>query len=255
MSSTVPSKRDHLPNTLAKGGGALTWFQSIFTTTIGTKVIVACTAILLTGFVVAHMIGNLKIFAGRDSINAYAKFLKDLGPLLWIARGGLLLMFVLHVVLVLRLKARSSAARPEGYAYPGTIQATAASRFMLMSGLVILAFVIFHLAHYTFGVVKPAIIDGKAVNYLDLHDASGRHDVYTMVVKGFQDPLMSVLYLVAQWILFLHLSHGIGSVFQTLGLNSPRFQKLIKRISLLVALTILAGNTAIVVAVWGGWIS
>lgn len=240
---------------MSTGGGALAWVQNIFSTTVGSKIIVAVTAIALTGFVIVHLIGNLKIFSGQEAINSYAQFLKDLGPFLWVARGGLLAMFLLHIFLVLRLKSRSAAARPVPYAYPVTIQASAASRFMLMTGLVILVFVLFHLAHYTFGMVKPAVIDCKEVNYLELHDAQGRHDVYTMVVQGFRNPYISAFYLFAQVILFWHLSHGIGSVFQTLGLNSARFQRLIGRLAWLLALLILIGNCFIVVAVWAKWVA
>ena len=251
MSSTAPSKRDYSPNTLPSGNGALSWVNRVFSTTVGSKIIVACTAIILTGFVIGHLIGNLKVFAGPDSLNGYAKFLKDLGPFLWVARGGLILMFVLHVALAIRVKWKSAAARPIPYAYPATIQASVASRFMLMTGLVILVFLLFHLAHYTFGVVEGT---AAREHYLELHDAQGRHDVYRMVISGFSNPLISVFYLFAQVMLFLHLSHGIGSVFQTLGLNAPRFQRLIKKASLGIAFLILVGNSAIVIAVWGGWI-
>lgn len=240
---------------MVTGGGALAWVRNIFTTTIGSKIIVAITAICLTGFVVIHLIGNLKLLSGPEAINSYAKFLQDLGPLLWVARGTLLVMFILHVVLVIRLKSKSAAARPVPYAYPVTIQASAASRFMLMTGLVILVFLLFHLAHFTFGWIKPAVIDGEEVNYLALHDAKGRHDVYTMVVQGFKNPYISIFYLFAQAVLFWHLSHGISSVFQTLGLNAPRFQPVIKTVCWLLAFSILVGNCTIVLAVWTGQVS
>ena len=111
---------------------------------------------MLTGFVIVHLIGNLQVlpaFGGRDAINAYAKFLKDQGPLLWIARGGLLTVFVLHIFFALTLAWRARKARPIRYQYPATIQASAASVTMPWTGLAILAFAIFHFAHYTFGWV------------------------------------------------------------------------------------------------------
>jgi succinate dehydrogenase / fumarate reductase, cytochrome b subunit len=251
MSSTSPSKRTYTPNTLPSGKGILTWLNTVFTTTVGMKVIVAVTGTILVGYVIVHLIGNLKIFAGPDSINSYAKFLKDQGPFLWTLRIGLLTVFVLHILFAIRVKSRSAAARPIGYHYSATIQTSAASRFMLMTGLVILAFVVFHLAHYTLAVVVGT---QEGVNYLDLKDASGRHDVYRMMIAGFSSPVICLFYLVAQIVLFFHLSHGIGSVFQTLGLNSPRMQRAVKKFSYGVAFLILLGNSLIVIGVWAGWV-
>jgi succinate dehydrogenase / fumarate reductase cytochrome b subunit len=206
------------------------------------------------------LLGNLQLFAGQDAINSYAKFLKDLGPLLWIARIGLLTIFVLHIVLAILLKRRSARARPVPYRNPATIQASAASRTMLSTGLVILAFVLFHLAHFTFAWV--AQVDAHPigpgmkvrVSYLQLVDAQGRHDVYSMVVAGFKNPMVSMFYILAQLVIFVHLSHGISSTFQSLGLNTPRTQRFFKIFGWCVAGLIAAGNIAIVLAVWCGTI-
>src|ERR1019366_6804364 len=135
MSSTVPSKRERPTNSLPSGKGLLDWLLPVFASTVGGKFLVALTGLALTGFVIVHMAGNLQIFLGAEAINEYAKKLKDLGPLLWIARIGLLVVFVIHIWLALRLKIRSREARPIGYAHEQTVQASFASRSMVLSGL------------------------------------------------------------------------------------------------------------------------
>jgi succinate dehydrogenase / fumarate reductase cytochrome b subunit len=237
------------------GTGPAPFVAALLDSSVGAKILVALTGLGLVTFVVFHMIGNLKVFQGRDSINAYAYFLKhSLGALIWVARIGLLGIFVLHLALALRLTARSKAARPVKYQYPNSVQATVASRTMLWTGVVILAFTLFHLAHFTFAWTNTAQTATGSVNYLDLKDSQGRHDVYSMVVAGFSDPVLVALYVVAQLLLFVHLSHGIPSTFQTLGMKNKRFRGPIKMLGLAVALTILVGNLAIVFGVWFGFV-
>jgi succinate dehydrogenase / fumarate reductase cytochrome b subunit len=234
---------------------AAPFLSALLDSTVGAKILVALTGLGLVGFVIIHMIGNLKVFQGPDSINAYAYFLKhSLGALIWIARGGLLLIFVLHLMLAIRLQLRSRAARPTAYQYPGNVQGSAASKTMLWSGAVVGLFILFHLAHFTFAWVKGAeVAPGKVVNYLELTDAHGRHDVYSMVVAGFSNPGLVALYVVAQLVLFVHLLHGIQSTFQTLGLKNRRFTPVIRALGFAVAFTILVGNLAIVLGVMAGW--
>lgn len=221
---------------------------------VGAKVLVALTGLGLTLYVVFHMIGNLKVFQGRDAINGYAHFLKhDLGMLLWIARGGLLLILVLHIVLAVRLKVRSVAARPVEYQYRRDVRSTTAGRTMIWTGIIIGLFTLYHLAHFTFGWVKGAETpSGEFRNYLELTDEKGRHDVYAMVVAGFTDPALAVLYIVAQLALFVHLMHGVQSSFQTLGLKNRRFGSVIWWLGFLTALAVLAGNLAVVFGVVTG---
>ncbi len=249
----------------ATGPDATTFLRASLDSSVGAKILVALTGLGLVLFVIFHMIGNLKLLPGgpesRDAINAYAHFLKhDLGLLLWIARIGLLLIFVLHIVLAVRLKLRSVAARPVPYAYSRTAQAGVASRTMIWTGIVIGLFTLFHLAHYTFAWVKGAEVTDPAtgqlvwMNYLDLKDPQGRHDVYEMMVAGFSNDFLAVLYLVAQVFLFVHLRHGIPSLFQTLGLKNARFRGPIDLLGLIVALFILIGNCMIVLAVQLGYV-
>lgn len=190
--------------------------KALFGSSIGLKLIQAITGLSLILFVVGHITGNLLIFLGQDALNDYAQFLQDNKKLLWVARIGLLAMFVTHIFVAIKLKAKNSAARPEGYKKEDTIQATTASLTMTQSGMIILAFVILHLLHFTFGKLQP--------EYASLVDSQGRHDVYSMVILGFQNSLYAVGYILALIFLGLHLSHGFGSVFQTLGFSRTEFK-------------------------------
>jgi succinate dehydrogenase / fumarate reductase, cytochrome b subunit len=255
MSSSAPTKRLYPVNSPAAGKGIVDWLKPFVTTSVGMKVTTAITGTMLTLFVVGHLVGNLKIFAGQDALNSYAKFLKDQGPFLWVARLGLLGAIVLHMAMALLLKKRSLAARPVAYHHPQTIQASIASRTMPWTGLVILLFVVFHIAHYTLCILTDVNAYDKfndrwvVTNYHNLVDDKGRHDVYSMVLVGFKSPAICLIYVVVQLILAVHLTHGIASVFQTLGLNSPKIQPFVKKSALGIATLIAIGNIAIVVAV------
>lgn len=229
----------------ARGAGP--FLAALVDSSVGAKILVALTGLGLVTFVVFHMIGNLKVFQGPDSLNAYAYFLKhSLGALLWIARAGLLAIFVLHIALAIRLTLRSRAARPVPYQFPGSVQATVASRTMLWTGIAVGLFTLYHLAHFTLGWLH-------GVN-LDALDDKGRADVYAMVIAGFSNPVISSLYVAAQLALFVHLLHGTQSAFQTLGLKNRRFAGLIWWLGFLIALTVLVGNLAIVFGVLLGWV-
>jgi succinate dehydrogenase / fumarate reductase cytochrome b subunit len=229
---------------------------------LGSKYVMALTGLGLIGFVVAHMAGNLLVFAGRDALNSYAEALKNHPGLLWTARVGLLAIFLVHVVLGLRLTRQNQAARPVPYAQEDTVQASWASRHMLLTGLLLLAFVVYHLAHFTFGVVARAEVkeDGQTVakGYLDLeekgHDPARpkaeRHDVYAMVVYGFRNTWISLSYLAAMVFLWLHLWHGASSWFQSLGINHPRYNGFIRGFGPVLATVLLVGNCSMPLAVW-----
>ena len=233
----------------ASGPDARAFVRSVVESSVGSKVLVALTGTGLAAFVIFHMIGNLKLFQGPDAINSYAYFLKhNLGALIWVARGGLLAIFALHLALAIRLKRRAIAARPVPYAFPGSAQAGVASRTMIHTGVVIGLFALFHLAHFTFGWVT-------GTSYLDMTDAKGHHNVYEMMVAGFSNKVLAVLYLAAQFALFVHLRHGIPSAFQTLGLKNALFRKPIEIFGLAIALAVTIGNCAIVLAVQVGWVT
>ena len=256
MSSAVPTKSEKPVNTLPSRAGLLAWYTPLLSSTVGRKFLVALTGLILTSFVIAHMVGNLQIFQGPARLNAYAKMLKDLGPILWAMRGVLLAALVVHMYCSLSLKRKSLEARPVGYFVNSTARASIASRTMVLTGLTIFAFLLFHLAHYTFGWIGRA---PNGQNFLDLRDASDParsewHDVYAMTVYGFRNPVVSVLYLIAQAFLFMHLQHGVGSAFQTLGLCTPRLHTFFKYMAWTVATVVVGGNLTIVLAVWLGFV-
>jgi succinate dehydrogenase / fumarate reductase cytochrome b subunit len=253
-SATAKLRHPKGPSEPEPGQTAGPFLLAFLESSVGAKILVAVTGLGLATFAVFHLIGNLKVFHGPDAINGYAAFLKhDLGALIWIARGGLLGIFALHLTLAIRLTLRSRMARPIPYQFPGSVQATLASRTMIWTGITIGLFVLFHLAHFTFGWVSGAeVAPGTVVNYLELRDVKGRQDVYSMVVAGFTNPLISGLYVVAQVALFIHLLHGIQSSFQTLGLKNRRFAATFKMLGLAIAVTILVGNLAIVIGVTSG---
>jgi succinate dehydrogenase / fumarate reductase cytochrome b subunit len=236
------------------------WLSTFAGSSVGGKQLVALTGLALMGFVLVHMLGNLQIYAGlgnpaagQEAVNSYAKTLKDMGPLLWLARLGLLAVFVLHLTLALRLNARNRTARPVRYRYFDTIKASWASRHMVSTGTLIGLFVVFHLAHYTFGVAQAAEVSpGRFVNYLDLRDPAGRHDVYSMTVYGFRNPVVTTTYVAAMLALALHLWHGAASTMQTLGLSGGRWRRLIGRAGVAFALLIAVGNISMPLAVLFG---
>ena len=229
--STATVTADRKPSAL------LAFYQS----SIGKKWVVALTGLALVGFVIGHLIGNLQIFLPADYINTYAHKLQGLGPLLWIIRLGLLAMFVLHVVNTISLVRENRAARPSRYAVERTKRATTASLTMIISGLILLAFILFHLAHFTLGIVP--IKDIHAI------DSSGRHDVQRMMVSSFQNPWVSGFYLISMALLCLHLTHGFQSVFQTLGLRTRRLAPLLSATSVGLGWFLFLGNAAIVLAI------
>ena len=215
-----------------------------FNSTLGKKYIMAITGFLLFGFVVVHLLGNLQIFIGPTAINEYAHFLKAKPVVLWGARSGLLLIALLHIVTAYQLVARNRAARPVKYSSgKAPVAASFSSRTTAISGTIVLLFIIFHLLHYTVGVIDPSLLQLQRDNM---------HDVFGMMVQGFSNPLVATFYLVAMAFLCLHLAHGVGSMFQSLGLKSGAYDRLINRLAKIAAAVIFLGNCAIVIAVLVG---
>jgi succinate dehydrogenase / fumarate reductase cytochrome b subunit len=213
--------------------------KRLVTSSVGRKTIVAVTGLLLILFILVHMLGNWNMFLGPDAMNSYAAKLQSLGGLLWIARIGLIVIFLLHVFFTIQLNIENKQARPIPYKKKDYVRATLTSRNMAVSGLLILAFVIYHLLHYTLGVVQPETFKAK------LTDAQGRPDVYMMVIYGFRNPIISLSYIIAMLLLAMHLDHAVQSVFQTLGWTTKNiFPKLI-RFSRAFAIFIFIGYTLI----------
>ncbi len=214
---------------------------TLVASSIGKKFLMALTGVMVFGFVLGHLAGNLLIFSGPDALNTYAEKLQSLGPVLWFLRGGLLIAFVAHIVLGIQLRALNSAARPIDYGKKKTIQASLASRYMWVSGLIVLVFIFYHLGHYTFKVTHP--------EFQFLQDSQGRLDVYTMVVLGFQQWYLVGFYLLGVGLLSWHLSHGLASMFQSLGLMQARWRKPLDLIATLFGIVVFIGYASIPLSV------
>ena len=215
----------------------ITFWQS----TNGKKVVMAVTGFIMFGFVIGHMLGNLQMFEAPEHINAYGHFLHNLGELLWIERIGLLLAIALHIIATIQLALRSKAARPIGYSRRQAINSSYASRTMYWSGPIVLVFIIFHLLQFTAGYVHP-------------HATFATGDVYQNVVSGFQVWWVSAWYIFAMILLGLHLSHGLWSMFQSVGIAHPRISVYLKFAARSVAALIILGYISIPISVLAGFI-
>ncbi len=223
----------------------MNFIAALFHSTLGKKYLMAITGLLLLLFVIVHMLGNLQIFLGPETINAYGAFLKSKPMLLWSARAGLLALAAIHIWAAATLAAKNRAARPATYRVKRSAGASYASRTMVWSGLIILAFIIYHLLHFTVGTVNPEL--------LQLKDGAGRHDIYRMLVSGFSYPLVSGFYILSMALLCVHLSHGASSLFQSLGFRSG-FKKIWgDRLAVVLAWGIFAGNSSIPLAILLGY--
>jgi succinate dehydrogenase / fumarate reductase cytochrome b subunit len=182
---------------------------------IGKKWIVALTGLILIAYVLGHLVGNLQIFLGPEPINRYAHFLHSLGPLLWVVRIFLLAAFATHILTTILLAHENRSARPARYAVNASVQAKAATKTMVISGLIVLCFAVYHILHFTTRTAHVSLDEYWAVK-----DAHGYHQVYNMVVWGFRNPLASGFYALGIILLCSHLSHGFSSFLQTLGINN-----------------------------------
>ena len=223
------------------------WFGEITRTAVGKKAVMAVSGIMLFGFVLAHMLGNLKLYLGPQALNDYAVFLREVGHpavppggVLWLARLALLAAVGLHAWSAWSIVMMNRRARPQAYAERQGIAMTYASRTMRWGGVILLAFVVFHLLHLTTGTVHPSYREG---------------DVYHNVVAGFQVWWVAAFYIAAQLALGLHLYHGLWSMFQSLGLNHPRYNRWRNIFAQVFALVVTLGNISFPVAVLTGWVS
>jgi succinate dehydrogenase / fumarate reductase cytochrome b subunit len=209
---------------------------------IGQKIVMAVTGVVLFGFVVGHMVGNLQVYLGPQAMNDYAVFLRELlhGSGLWIARGVLLGSVVLHVWAATSLTLANRAARPVGYRAQQYVESSYASRTMRWSGVILALFVAYHLMHFTFGNAHPSFEEGN---------------VYHNFVVGFQQPLVSAFYALAMLCLGLHMYHGVWSMLQTLGISHPRYDHLRHAFATLISAFVVAGNLSFPLAVLTGFLT
>lgn len=217
-----------------------------YASSIGKKILVALTGLVMLGFVLGHMIGNLLIFAGKDAINEYGHLLQTAlhGGGVWIARIGLLLAVVLHIVATIQLTKANRAARKDAYGKHKAQVSGKSSHIMIWSGLTILAFIIYHLLHFT------VRIGNDYASYKTTLHGETVHDVYRMVIAGFSWAPASIFYLIAMALLSSHLSHGFSSLFQTLGISTDKTEPLFKKAGYAFAGLIFAGNATIVLSIW-----
>jgi succinate dehydrogenase cytochrome b subunit len=211
---------------------------------VGKKVVMAVTGVILFGYVLGHLIGNLQIYVGPDQINNYAHFLHSHEVALWLVRSILLAAVVLHIIASVQLWDLNRKARPVGYVKKDHVPASYAARTMVWSGPIIAAFVIFHVLHLTSGAIVP----------LNPETAQGGPDAYNNVVSGFQNPAISAFYTVAMVLLCMHLYHGLWSMFQSLGIDHPRYTPRLKKGAAIFAIFIALGNISIPVSVMAGLI-
>ena len=223
--------------------------MALWHTVIGKKVVMAVTGFVLVGFVIGPMLGNLKIFSGPEEIDAYSRFLREVGTpelsygqLLWLVRIVLLICVTLHITAAIQLTRLSWAARPIGYSVKRDIETTFAARAMRWGGALLVLFVVFHLLHMTGGVVGFGPGQFKPLA------------VHQNVVAAFAVWPVALFYIVAMGALCLHLGHGIWSMLQTLGWNTARNEATLKRVSQVIAIVVFVGFTSVPVAVMMRWL-
>jgi succinate dehydrogenase / fumarate reductase cytochrome b subunit len=212
--------------------------QLFWRSAVGKKVVMAITGLVMLLYLITHVLANLLVFQGPTRINAYSAFLHGTGGALWVARLVLLAALVLHVIAAVQLAGRRQEARPIGYAAGREPQvSTFAARTIRWGGALILAFLIYHILHFTIGSAHPDFVEG---------------DPYHNVTTGFRNPIVVIVYLVAMAAVGLHLYHGVWSSGRSLGISPPSRNPLRRTVAVVLALMIWLGFTVIPIAVYAG---
>lgn len=211
------------------------WIMKCMFSSIGSKQLVAKSGLFLLLFLIIHFLGNSLLLKSSNAINNYAHTLHSLGLILWIVRLGLFLFFILHVFFALKLTWENMRARPIRYAKRVYVEASLASRTMWITGILILIFLSYHLAHFTLTIINP--------NIIQFYNEDGSKDVFKMVISGFSNPLSVIAYISAMLCLGFHLSHGIASIFQTFGISHPKYDLMLKVLSYIIAWGLAIGNS------------
>ena len=223
---------------------------NIFKSSLGKKYVMAVSGFILFLFVIGHLAGNLQIFLGPEAINRYGHFLQSNPELIWPARLGLLLMLVLHVWSAIKISAENKAARPAQYAVYRPVASTYASRTMLMSGLIIFAFIVYHLLHFT---VQVQYVNLTGKSFVDFVDPEKRHNIFKMMVVGFNNVWVSGFYVLGIALLCLHLSHGVSGMFQSIGWKNKAYTPVLNKGARAVAVLIFLGYTSIPISILLGY--
>jgi len=207
--------------------------SSLYRSSVGKKILMALSGLVLVGFLVLHMVGNLKVFSGAEGFNAYAGFIREVGypalpyeGALWTIRIVLLLAVIVHITMSFQLWRMSSAARAQRYVKNRDLSFTYASRTMRWGGVIVLLFIVYHILHFTTGQAHPQFVP---------------HDAYHNFVTAFQIPWVVLVYVIAQAALCLHLYHGVWSIFQTLGANHPRYNAMRRPLAATLSIGLFVG--------------
>jgi succinate dehydrogenase / fumarate reductase cytochrome b subunit len=214
----------------------------LFSTSIGRKLIMAVTGLILLLWLLGHMLGNMALFQGSDEINSYAAWLQG-HPSLWVMRLSMLMVLGIHIYVAIVLALENRSARSTGYA-TRNFQTSGASRYMVVTGLLVVVFLVYHILHLTVGVVAPEFYGGV--------DSAGHHDVYSMVVRSFQNPVIAGSYIVAMMLVATHLIHGSRSLFQTIGVNHESYNGSIRLVSHILVVLFVLGNCSMPILVLTG---
>jgi succinate dehydrogenase / fumarate reductase cytochrome b subunit len=222
----------------------------IFGSSLGKKYVMAVTGFFLFLFIIGHLVGNLQVFLGPEAINRYGHFLQSNLELVWPARIGLLTLVALHIWSAAVLTVENRAARPQPYGQYNPVGSTYASRTMIMSGLIIASFVVYHILHYT---VQVEALNFTGQNFVKFEDHESRHDIFKMIVVGFSNGWVSGFYVLSMALLCLHLSHGISSMFQSIGWKNEAYRPYVDKAAKVIAALIFAGYSSIPVAILLGY--
>lgn len=224
-------------------------FQALFKSSIGKKALMAATGLILVAYVIGHLVGNLQIFSEPEKINAYGHFLQTLGPALWAVRLVLLATIGLHIWAAVQLTLENRAARGGRYEKKKMQRASYASRTMIWSGLIVLAFLVYHILHFT---VRSTHGEG----FYPTVELAGEQvpDIHSMLILGFREPLVAGFYLLGVGLLSWHMNHGFASMFQSIGLRSRAWSGFLDKFSIVFSIAYFLGNAAIVLAAYTGYV-
>lgn len=206
----------------------------------------AITALIMLFYLIAHLLGNLLIFKGPSWFNAYASMLREFGLLLWTIRIVMLVAFLIHLTLAIQLTIENNKARPLSYRFQKNLRSTFASRNMIWSGIIIALYIIYHIFNFTIPLINPEFSAHRNI------DTIGRPDVFSMVITNLEMITINAVYTIAIIALVLHLSHGIQSLFQTLGLNSEKTIPLMIKAGTIISIIIMVGFLSIPLAILTG---
>ena len=205
---------------------------------VGCKILMALTGLAMVGFLIAHLSGNLLVFKGPEALNAYAKMLKDYSGVLWVLRIGLIASFCLHIYSAIRLTRLNRRSSAYTYKVSSYKKSTLVSRTMMLTGMTLLFFVLYHLAHLTFRFTHPEF------------ESFGEFDVYKMLIVSFKSPLLSFFYIISVAFLMGHLVHGLQSFWRTLGLRNKKYDDLLSTGSLWLGVILALGFISIPVSIF-----